>query len=256
MAEPISIAYVFSVQRAGDRACYDHGWLHTCHSFSFAEYYDPDNVHWGALRVFNDDIVAPGQGFPLHPHRDMEIVTYVLAGKLEHRDSMGSFGIVGPGGAQFMSAGTGVRHSEYNQSRTEPLHFLQMWVLPGEMGVKPSYGQIEFAELDRLNRWLTVASGRHSVDAPVGLTQDAAFFVTQLQGEHHLRHTFDPGRLGFLFVAAGDVQAQALDEADAVIEKADLHSGDAVRVANISRLTVRGDGLLALWDVPRMTGEE
>jgi redox-sensitive bicupin YhaK (pirin superfamily) len=131
-----------------------------------------------------------------------------------------------------------------------------MWVLPGEMGVKPSYGQIEFAELDRLNRWLTVASGRHSVDAPVRLTQDAAFFVTQLQGQHHLRHTFDPGRLGFLFVAAGDVQAEALDEADAVIEKSDLHTGDAVRAANIARLSVRGDGLLALWDVPRMTGEE
>jgi redox-sensitive bicupin YhaK (pirin superfamily) len=208
------------------------------------------------LRFVNDDIVAPGQGFPLHPHRDMEIVTYVLSGKLEHRDSMGSYGIVGPGGAQFMSAGTGVRHSEYNHSRTEPLHFLQMWVLPREIGAKPAYGQIEFTDTDRRNRWLTVASGRHSVEAPVRLTQDAAFFVTELYGDHHLRHTFDPGRLGFLFVAEGDVLAEALDEADAVLEKAELTMGDAVRTANLARLSVRGDALLALWDLPHVSGEE
>jgi redox-sensitive bicupin YhaK (pirin superfamily) len=131
-----------------------------------------------------------------------------------------------------------------------------MWVLPGEMGVKPSYGQVEFPETERLNRWLTIASGRHSVDAPVRLTQDAAFFVTQLQGEHRLRHTFDPGRLGFLFVADGDVQVEELDAADAAIEKATLKTGDAVRTANLARLSVRGDALLALWDVPRLTGEE
>jgi redox-sensitive bicupin YhaK (pirin superfamily) len=251
-----SIAQTFSVQRASDRACFDHGWLRTCHSFSFADYYDPNNVHWGALRVLNDDIVAPGEGFPTHPHRDMEIVTYVLSGKLEHRDSMGSHGIVGPGGAQFMSAGTGVRHSEYNHSNTEPLHFLQMWVLPAESGLEPAYGQVEFSQEDRVNRWLTVASGRHSIEAAARLSQDAAFLVTQLQGDRHLRHTFDPGRLGFLFVADGEVKAEALDEADAVIAKAELATGDAVRMANVSRLGVRGDALLALWDVPRMTGEE
>lgn len=155
-----------------------------------------------------------------------------------------------------MSAGTGVRHSEFNHSKTEPLHFLQMWVLPGRLGASPAYGQVEFAENDRRNRWLTVASGRQSVEAPVQLTQDAAFFVTELAGEHHLRHTFDPGRLGFLFVAEGDVQVEALDEADAVIEKASLTTGDAVRAANLPRLSVRGDAVLVLWDVPRVTGEE
>lgn len=154
-----------------------------------------------------------------------------------------------------MSAGTGVRHSEFNHSKAEPLHFLQMWVLPGRLGAPPDYGQVEFSENDRRNRWLTIASGRHSVDAPVHLTQDAAFFVTELAGDHHLRHTFDPGRLGFLFVAEGDVKAEALDEADAVLEKASLSSGDAVRAANLARLSVRGDGVLVLWDVPRIDEE-
>jgi quercetin 2,3-dioxygenase len=256
MQKPLSLGPAFAVQRARDRACFNHGWLQTCHSFSFAEYYDPENVHWGALRVLNDDIVAPGEGFPTHPHRDMEIVTYVLSGKLEHRDSLGSHGIVGPGGAQFMSAGTGVRHSEFNHSKTEPLHFLQMWVLPAEPGVRPSYGQVEFTEADRRNRWLTVASGRHSVESAVRLSQDAAFFVTELVGDHHLRHTFDPGRLGFVFVAEGDVHAEGLDEADAVVEKTSLATGDAVRIANLARLSLRGDALVVLWDVPRIPGEE
>lgn len=253
MSKSAPVTAIFAVQRSGERACFDHGWLRTCHSFSFAEYYDPQNQNWGALRVLNDDIVAPGEGFPTHPHRDMEIVTYVLEGQLEHRDSMGSHGIVGPGGAQFMSAGTGVRHSEFNHSSTKPLHFLQMWVLPGMQGAKPAYGQVEFAPADRLNRWLTVASGRASVDAPVRLTQDAAFSVTEMQGNSpHLRHTFDPGRLGFLFVASGAVRAEGLDEADAVIAKDNLEAGDAVRIANLARLSVRGDAVLALWDVPRI----
>ncbi|MBV8602817.1 MAG: pirin family protein [Candidatus Eremiobacteraeota bacterium] len=231
----------FLVQRAGERACFDHGWLQTCHSFSFADYHDPNNVNWGALRVLNDDVVQPGQGFPTHPHRDMEIVTYVLAGRLEHRDSTGSHGVVGPGGAQYMSAGTGVRHSEYNHSKTEPLHFLQMWVIPGKLGIAPAYGQVEFEERDRLNRWLTVASGRPAVDAPVRLTQDAAFYVTRLAQGRHLEHRFDPGRLGFAFVAEGAVR----------LGEERLASGDAARIAGLERLAVTGDdGLLVLWDVP------
>ncbi|MBV8074159.1 MAG: pirin family protein, partial [Candidatus Eremiobacteraeota bacterium] len=228
-------------QRAGERACFDHGWLQTCHSFSFADYHDPNNVNWGALRVLNDDVVQPGQGFPTHPHRDMEILTYVLSGRLEHRDSMGSHGIVGPGGVQFMSAGTGVRHSEFNASQSEPLHLLQMWVIPGKLGSAPSYGQVEFEESDRLNRWLAIASGRASVDAPVRLTQDAAFYVTRLARGHRLEHRFDPNRLGFAFVAEGAVQLG--DER--------LAAGDAVRIADLERLAVTGDdGLLLLWDVP------
>lgn len=241
---------IFSVQRANERACYDHGWLKTCHSFSFADYYDPQNMNWGALRVLNDDFVAPGEGFPTHPHRDMEIITYVLEGRLEHRDSTGSHGIVGPGGAQFMSAGTGVQHSEFNASQSEPLHLVQMWILPGVRGSKPAYGQVEFTEADRLNRWLPVASGHHSIDAPVKLTQNAAFFVTKIEHNAQARHTFEPGRLGFLFVAEGSASVEGLDEADAVLFNDKVRAGDAVRMANLSRVHVQGDGVLVLWDLP------
>lgn len=245
----ISLERTFTIQRSNERAFFDHGWLKTYHSFSFADYYDPQNVNWGALRVFNDDTVAPGEGFPTHPHRDMEIITYVLEGQLEHRDSTGSHGIVGPGGAQYMSAGTGVRHSEYNHSKTAPLHFLQMWVVPGKRGTPPSYGQVEFTQADRLNRWLPVASGRHSVIAPVVLTADAAFFVTQLEGNYHLRHTFDPHRLGFLFVAEGDATIEGLDDGDGVVGTGSLMAGDAVRTANLARVSAQGDATIVLWDL-------
>lgn len=242
----------FSIQHAGERACFDHGWLRTCHSFSFADYSDPKNTNWGALRVLNDDVVQPGQGFPTHPHRDMEIVTYVLEGQLEHRDSTGSHGVVGPGGAQFMSAGTGIRHSEFNHSESERLHFLQMWVLPGKLGVKPSYGQAEFSDDDRLNKWLCIASGLDDVVAPVRLTQKAALLVTRLDN-HSLRHTFDPSRLGFLFVADGSVNVEGTVADHVVAGSSSLNTGDALRVANLERLTVNGSGIVVIWDVPQIS---
>ncbi len=141
---------VFAVVRSGERAHANHGWLDTYYSFSFADYHDPNNLNWGALRVFNDDTIAPGGGFPTHPHRDMEILTYVLSGELAHRDSMGNHGVVGPGGIQFMSAGTGVRHSEYNNSAQNPLHLVQMWVIPGRFGNPPSYGEMAFSAANGL----------------------------------------------------------------------------------------------------------
>ncbi len=239
----------FAVQRAADRAHFDHGWLKTYHSFSFAEYHDPRNQNWGALRVLNDDTVAPGQGFPTHPHRDMEIVTYVLRGQLEHRDSTGSHGVVGPGGAQYMSAGTGVSHSEFNGSMTEPLHFLQMWVLPGKRGAPPAYGQVKFAPAERTNKWLVIASGRPSVPGAVNLTQDASFSVSRLEAAA-LERTFDDGRLGFLFVARGDVRATALDQDGVGASKESLATGDAVRIAGVRSLSVEGSAEIVLWDVP------
>ena len=171
MSTAVDRSPVFSVVPAAQRAHADHGWLDTYYSFSFADYYDPENTNWGALRVFNDDRIAGGSGFPPHPHRDMEIVTYVLSGELAHRDSMGNHGVVGPGGVQFMSAGTGVRHSEYNNSAVAPLHLVQMWVLPGRLGTPPSYGEMAFAPGDRLNRWLDVVSGVPAVSAPIRITQ-------------------------------------------------------------------------------------
>lgn len=229
----------FSIQRSGDRYHADHGWLKTYHSLSFADYYDPANTNWGALRVFNDDYIAAGQGFPLHPHRDMEIITYVLSGQLEHRDSMGNRGVVGPGGVQFMSAGTGVRHSEVNHSPSAELHLVQMWIVPGRTGVPPTYGQHDFTVADRLDKWLDVAGGVSQPSAFVRLTQDASMHVARL--EHaELIHRFAPGRLGFLFVADGAVEAR----------REPLAKGDAVRLRGIDELAIRGQGEILLWDLP------
>jgi quercetin 2,3-dioxygenase len=229
----------FSIQRANERAHFNHGWLDTHFSFSFAEYHDPNNVNWGALRVFNDDTVAGGTGFPTHPHRDMEIVTYVLSGELRHEDSMGNRGVVGPGGVQFMSAGTGVRHSEYNNQPDTPLHLVQMWVLPGVLGAAPSYGQAEFEPGERLDRWLTIVSGQDDVKAPIRITAPATFMVAR--AEHSmLVHEFELGRYGFLFVADGQVEANG--------ER--LLAGDAVRLFDVPSLAIKGRGELVLWDLP------
>jgi hypothetical protein len=230
---------VFSIQRAGDRAFFDHDWLKTYHSFSFAEYHDPNNENWGALRVFNDDYVAGGAGFPTHPHRDMEIVTYVLSGELAHRDSMDNHGVVGPGGVQFMSAGTGVRHSEFNNQADETLHLVQMWVLPGKLGTAPSYGQRDYTVDDRRNRWLTIVSGEEGVDAPIRITQKATFSVTRLENASLVK-AFAPKRYGFLFVADGNVE----------VNGELLKAGDAVRLFDVEHLAVKGSGELVLWDLP------
>ena len=230
---------VFAIQRAGGRAFFDFGWLKTHHSFSFADYFDPQNTNWGALRVFNDDTVAPGQGFGTHPHRDMEIVTYVLRGELEHKDSLGHQGVVAPGGVQYVSAGTGVRHSEFNHSRENDVHFVQMWVLPRRTAGAPAYGQHSFAEDERRNRWLVVASGQSGVQAPVTLGQDATLRVARLENGE-LPYAFDPSRYGFLFVAEGEVVANGET----------LAAGDAVRMHGVHELAVSGSGELVLWDVP------
>ncbi len=232
----------FVVQRSKDRAYFDHEWLQTYHSFSFAEYRDPHNVNWGALRVFNEDVVAGGEGFPPHPHRDMEIVTYVLDGELAHRDSMGNHGIVGPGGVQFMSAGTGVTHSEFNNLADRPLHLVQMWVLPGALGRVPSYGQMDFTPEQRRNRWLRIVSGEDGVEAPIRITQRATFAVARVD-DGGIEYAFAPKRFGFLFVAGGSVEANG--------ER--LTAGDAVRLYDVAKLSVRGNGELALWDLPEVT---
>lgn len=234
----------FTVQRAAERYHANHGWLKTYHSFSFADYFDQENLNWGALRVFNDDYIAGEAGFPLHPHRDMEILTYVFSGELEHQDSMGNRGVVKPGGVQFMSAGTGVRHSETNALPDRELHLVQMWVLPGKQGTPPTYGQMDFTLEDRHNRWLAVASGHQAVTAPIALTQDAALLVARLEN-HELRHTFEPSRFGFLFVGEGEIEANG--------ER--LQKGDAVRMYSIERLDLKGTGEVVLWDLPPVTEE-
>jgi redox-sensitive bicupin YhaK (pirin superfamily) len=178
-------------------------------------------------------------GFPMHPHRDMEILTYVLSGELEHQDTMGNRGVVGPGGIQFMSAGTGVRHSEYNARRDAELHLVQMWVLPGKLDERPSYGQKDFTLEDRRGRWLTVASGEAGKDAPITLTQNGTLRVARLENTS-LTHEMSPERYGFLFVHEGELSAN--DQK--------LGAGDAVRMSELERLDLQGSGEVVFWDVP------
>jgi len=237
----------FAVQKSEQRHRAEHGWLHAKHSFSFAEYYDPANMSWGALRVFNEDRIEAAQGFPLHPHRDMEIITYVFKGQLEHKDSLGNHGIVKDGGVQFMSAGTGVRHSEVNASATDPLHLVQMWVLPGKLGVKPDYGQIDFSLADRLRNWLVVASGQPSVEAPISLTQNATLRVSRLE-ETALRHVFEPKRYGFLFAGDGEIEVRG-----ETTQSVRLKRGDALRIYDIPKIELRGTGEVVFWDVPALS---
>ncbi len=241
MTASASLQPVFTIQRSGERAYFDRDWLKTYHSFSFAEYRDPKNLHWGALRVFNDDYIAGGSGFPEHPHRDMEIVTYVLSGELSHRDSIGNQGTVGPGGVQFMSAGTGVTHAEFNENPGETLHLVQMWVLPGKTGTTPAYGQMEFAPADRRNRWLRIVSGEDGVDAPIRITARATLAVARLE-DASIVHEFVPKRYGFLFIADGIVDVNG--------ER--LQAGDAVRLYDVSQLAVKGYGEVVLWDLPEV----
>jgi redox-sensitive bicupin YhaK (pirin superfamily) len=169
----------------------------------------------------------------------MVIITYVLSGELEHQDNMGNRGVVGPGGVQYMSAGTGVRHSEFNHSKTNELHLVQMWVLPPRAGLPAQYGQRDFTVKDRLARWFTVASGKTQAHAPIALQQNAAFSIARLEAGE-VSYKFDPDRLGFLFVAEGEVVANGET----------LKTGDAARITGMTGLEVKGSGELLLWDVP------
>ena len=231
------------IQPSAQRAFIDHGWLQTYHSFSFAEYFDVNNLHWGALRVFNDDTIQPAQGFGRHPHRDMEILTYVLEGELTHRDSMGNIGTVKPGGIQYLSAGTGITHSEYNASPTTACRLVQMWVLPQAEGLAPRYGQVDFLPSQRYNQWLIVASGRADSTASIAIWQDAQLSVARLD-EHTLPLRLAAERYGFLFVAQGQLRV----EGGGVVEV--LQQGDAMRLSGPNDLQLHGNAELVYWDVP------
>jgi redox-sensitive bicupin YhaK (pirin superfamily) len=228
-----------AIQRSGERAFFDKGWLQTYHSFSFADYFDPANLSWGALRVFNDDVIAAGTGFPTHPHRDMEILTYVLDGELEHKDSMGNIGVVRRGGVQYLSAGTGIKHSEYNHSAEKPVRLVQMWVLPRAQGLEPRYGQVDYTQADRLDRWLPIASGEAGVTSQIALWQDATAYVARVERKA-LSYTLRADRSAFLFVADGDI----------VLNGEKLGAGDAARIAGPLELELAGRGEVVLWDVP------
>jgi quercetin 2,3-dioxygenase len=193
------------IRKSQERGHFDHGWLNTYFTFSFADYYDPQHVHFRTLRVLNDDRVAAGAGFPEHPHRDMEIVTYVLDGALEHRDSMGNGSLIRPGDLQYMSAGSGVTHSEFNASKTEPVHLLQIWMFPEKKGMKPAYDQKNFPREDKQGKLRLVASpdGR---EGSVTIRQDNELYATVLGAGESVRHELKPERHAFVQVARGSVK--------------------------------------------------
>jgi quercetin 2,3-dioxygenase len=229
------------LRRAQERGQYDHGWLKTAHTFSFADYYDPRHMGYRVLRVINEDYVAPGRGFGMHPHHDMEIVTYVLEGELGHRDSMGNGSVIRPGDVQRMSAGTGVTHSEMNASKTQRVHLLQIWMLPDKQGYKPSYEQTAFSESERRNKLRLVASpdGR---DGSVTIHQDATISASLLSPGQRVEHTLAKNRYAWIQVARGAIELDG--------ERLSAGDGAAVRGASTLPLVGVDDSELLLFDMP------
>jgi redox-sensitive bicupin YhaK (pirin superfamily) len=219
---------MIQVRRAEQRGHANHGWLDTYHTFSFANYRDPQHMQFRALRVMNEDAVAPGQGFGTHPHRDMEIVTYVLSGALEHRDSMGNGEVLHPGEFQRMTAGTGITHSEFNPSPTEPVHLYQIWLLPERPGLEPSYEQKEFPESGRRNQWQLVAS-RDAAQGSLRIHQDARVYLANLANANALEYELSPGRFAWLQVLRGAVELNGTQ----------LATSDGAAIGEESVLTVR-----------------
>src|SRR3954469_23823774 len=185
------------VRRAGERGHFDHGWLDTYHTFSFAGYYDPRHPGFRALRVINEDRVAPGRGFGTHPHEDMEIVTYVLSGALAHKDSLGTGSTIRPGELQRMTAGTGISHSEFNPSQTEPVHLYQIWLLPEREGLEPSYEQRAFSDDETRGR-LRLVAARDGRDGALTIHQDAELYLGTLDEGRRISHPLRPGRHAWL----------------------------------------------------------
>ena len=229
------------IRRADERGYADHGWLKSYHSFSFANYYDPQHMGFGPLRVINEDRVAGGAGFGKHPHNDMEIISYVLAGELEHKDSIGNGSVIRPGDVQRMSAGTGVVHSEYNQSKSEPVHFLQIWITPAERGIPPGYEQKLFPDKDKRARLCLVASpdGR---DGSITIHQNALIFATLVDGAEKIEYELADGRQAYVHVARGN----------ATVNGEALTAGDALKIRDESNVIIeRGERAeVLLFDLP------
>jgi quercetin 2,3-dioxygenase len=233
MSKPLTI------RRAGERGHADHGWLDSFHTFSFADYHDPRHQGFRALRVINDDTVAPGMGFGTHGHRDMEIISYVLDGELGHQDSMGNGSVIRPGDVQRMSAGTGVRHSEANPSKTAPVHFLQIWIVPDRAGHAPSYEQIAVPVAQRRGRLRLVASP-DGADGSVTIHQDARLFAALLDPGEQVTHTVAAGRHAWIHVARGAV----------TVNGTALAAGDAVSTSAAGDLAITGvDAEVLVFDL-------
>jgi len=212
------------IRRSNERGHAEHGWLDSYHTFSFADYYDPNWMGFRSLRVINDDLVLPGEGFGTHPHRDMEIITYVLSGALEHKDSMGNGRIIRPGEVQYMAAGSGIQHSEFNPSKDEAVHLLQIWIVPDRKGLKPRYAEKSLVNAPRGQFNLAVSkSGR---DGSVAINQDAELYVAKLDAGNEASHTLKSDRHAWVHVAEGEVK----------LDGDTLKAGDAAAITGESKV--------------------
>jgi hypothetical protein len=228
---------MLTIRKAEDRGHADHGWLNSHHTFSFADYHDPAHMGFGPLRVINDDTVAAGGGFPPHGHRDMEIISYVIEGALKHQDNLGNGSVIKPGDVQRMSAGPGVKHSEYNASESEPVHFLQIWITPERPGLPSGYEQKFFSDDDKRGRLRLVASP-DGAEGSVRVQKDARLFASILEGGATVTHAFGGGRKGWLHVVTGS----------AAINGKSLKAGDGVAIEGEAQVSItsgdRGEVLL------------
>ena len=229
------------LRRSDERGYADHGWLQSFHSFSFADYYDPAHMGFGPLRVINEDRIAPGSGFPTHGHRDMEIISYVLEGELAHRDSLGNGSVIRPGDVQRISAGSGVRHSEFNHASDRTTHFLQIWIEPNVTGIAPSYEERRFDDAEKQGRLLLIASP-DGAEGSVRIHQDARLYASHLAPGQAVRAALADGRLGYLHLIRGG----------ATVNEQRLAGGDAAKIVGESQVDVRADAEaeLLLFDLP------
>ena len=234
---------MITVRPAAERGHANHGWLDSWHSFSFAGYHDPRHVHWGPLRVINEDRVAPGRGFGTHGHRDMEIISYVIAGALGHKDSMGNAASIVPGEVQRMSAGTGVTHSEYNHDVQGTTHFLQIWIIPDRTGVTPGYAQRSYTDEDKRGRLRLVVSP-DGADDSVTIHQDARMYAGLFDGDERATLELAEGRLGYVHVVRGEV----------VVNGHGLKAGDALLYRDEPRVEIEQgrDAEVLVFDLPKM----
>lgn len=232
---------MIEIRKSEDRGVAEHGWLSSRHSFSFAHYYDPHHMGFGPLLVINEDRVQPGRGFGSHGHNDMEIISYVLDGALEHKDSMGTGSVIRYGNVQRMSAGSGVMHSEFNHSHSEPVHFLQIWIQPNVLGVEPSYEEKHFDPASKQGQWRLIASP-DGQDGSVQIHQDARLYASILDGADTLEYGWEDSRCGYVHVARGSV----------IVNGQRLDAGDAAKLLNEPKITVSSqqEAEILLFDLP------
>lgn len=233
---------MMEIRKSNDRGIGEHGWLYSQHSFSFANYYDPNHMGFGPLRVINEDRIQPGHGFGTHGHNDMEIITYVLDGALEHKDSMGTGSVIKYGDVQRMSAGSGVQHSEFNHSKTESVHLLQIWIMPNVQGIEPSYEEKHFTTASKQGQWRLIVSPGGQ-DGSIHIHQDAKVYASILGAGDALNYALAGDRCAYIHIARGKV----------MINKQMLDAGDALKLVNEPRIDVSSaqDAEILLFDLPR-----